>query len=415
MASEFKVDDPGWSTAPLGRIADFINGRAFKPSDWSRSGAPIIRIQNLNGGADYNHFEGDFEARFEVRPGDLLFSWSGTRGTSFGPHLWRGVAGVLNQHIFNVRNLRGIDQAFLFYALKSITRRIEGRAHGGTGIVHITKGQLEAFEVPLPPLPEQRKIATILAAVDDVIENTEAVIENLQALKRAMMQELLTRGLPGRHTRFKLTAVGEVPHDWQVVSLAALATKITDGEHQTPRRQPSGVLLLSARNVQDGFLDLSTVDHVGEEEYARIARRCLPEHDDLLISCSGTIGRVCRVPQGLRFVLVRSVALVKPRHDLVSPVFLEQVLRGPKLQEQMNMVKRQAAQANLFQGPIRQLQVVLPTLVEQAAIGTHLSQIDARIDAESKYCACLREVKAAVMSALLTGELRVNLDEGSVA
>ena len=57
--------------------------------------------------------------------------------------------------------------------------------------------------VLVPPLPEQRKIAAILSSVDDAIEKTQAVIDQVQVVKRGLMQELLTRGLPGRHTRFQ--------------------------------------------------------------------------------------------------------------------------------------------------------------------------------------------------------------------
>ena len=67
-----------------------------------------------------------------------------------------------------------------------------------------------------PPLGEQRKIAAILSSVDDVIEATQAVIDQLQVVKKAMMAELLTRGLPGRHTLFKQTEIGEVPEEWRL-------------------------------------------------------------------------------------------------------------------------------------------------------------------------------------------------------
>ena len=78
----------------------------------------------------------------------------------------------------------------------------------------------------MPPLPEQRKIAAILSSVDDAIEKTQAVIDQVQAVKRGLMQELLTRGLPGRHTRFKQTEIGEIPESWELLSLGQL---IDDG------------------------------------------------------------------------------------------------------------------------------------------------------------------------------------------
>ena len=116
-----------WKLVRLGEVADFVNGRAFKPSDWTSHGTPIIRIQNLNGGGEFNYYAGDVDKRFHVETGDLLFSWSGTRGTSFGPHIWSGPEAILNQHIFNLRSLRNVEQRFLFHALKLSLPRSRGQ------------------------------------------------------------------------------------------------------------------------------------------------------------------------------------------------------------------------------------------------------------------------------------------------
>ena len=90
-----------WEVTPLKHLAEFINGDAFKPTEWAESGTPIIRIQNLNGSDDFNYFDGEVEPRYLVHDGDLLFGWSGNRGTSFGPFLWRKTeVCALNQHIF---------------------------------------------------------------------------------------------------------------------------------------------------------------------------------------------------------------------------------------------------------------------------------------------------------------------------
>ena len=68
---------------------------------------------------------------------------------------------------------------------------------------------------------------------------------------------------------------------------------------------------MSARNIQNGYLSLTKVDYIPEEEYQRIIKRCHPEYGDVLISCSGSVGRVSKVPKNLKFTMVRSVALVK--------------------------------------------------------------------------------------------------------
>jgi type I restriction enzyme, S subunit len=92
----------GWEIRTLGSLCSLLNGLAFKPDDWSEAGLPIIRIQNLNGGTEFNYFAGRVREDYVIPPGTLLFSWSGNRGTSFGPFVWHGPPGVLNQHIFRV-------------------------------------------------------------------------------------------------------------------------------------------------------------------------------------------------------------------------------------------------------------------------------------------------------------------------
>jgi type I restriction enzyme, S subunit len=109
-----------WLRVPLGALCELTNGFAFKPSDWESDGVPIIRIQNLNGGQDFNYFDGSFvPEKFVVRAGDLLFSWSGNRGTSFGPYIWKGPDGYLNQHIFKVQPADAVNPRWLYYALGS--------------------------------------------------------------------------------------------------------------------------------------------------------------------------------------------------------------------------------------------------------------------------------------------------------
>lgn len=197
-----------------------------------------------------------------------------------------------------------------------------------------------------------------------------------------------------------------LPKDWSVHRLGNVTTKITDGEHQTPMRSKTGVLLLSARNVTNGRLLLEDVDYVPNEEFERIAKRILPQKGDVLISCSGSIGRVCAVPSGLKFAMVRSVALVRPDETKLDTSFLYHQLTSERIQEQMRLAASQAAQANLFQGHITQLIVVVPPLPEQRKIADilttwdeALTQLDALIEAQERR-------KKALMQQLLTGKKR---------
>jgi type I restriction enzyme S subunit len=417
-ACEVNVGQRKWKMVPIGEVADFVNGRAFKPSDWGPVGLPIIRIQNLNGGSEYNMFSGDVELRYAVSPGDLLFSWSGTRGTSFGPHFWGGPPGVLNQHIFNVRNLRGVDQSYLFYALKSITTAVEKRAHGGTGIVHITKGELESFLIPTPGLLEQRKIAAILSSVDEAIEATQSVIDHLGVLKKAMMAELLTRGLPGRHTKFKQTEIGQVPERWDVVPLADLLTGIDSGWSPQCGSDPAG-------EGQWGVLKVSAVSW---GEYMPGENKRLPEsldprpqaevHEgDLLVSRANTpelVGRCVLVRKTPPRLMLSDKLLrlkVDPAQALSTFVRLLFDFEPVRRQIEEGATGSSRSMRNISQQALRGVVVVRPPLDEQRAIAGAFDSLRDRQLAESEEVEALTSLKSALMSVLLTGELRVTPDE----
>ena len=149
------------------------------------------------------------------------------------------------------------------------------------------------------------------------------------------------------------------PKGWRKATFEDLSDVITDGEHATPKRVDKGIYLLSARNVLNHELSFDPVDYIDQEEYDRIAKRIVPQAGDVLISCSGTVGRACVVPDNLKFQMVRSVALVRFKKD-INPVFMEQQITMPFVQNQIDASKSQTSQANLFQGKIKKLQAIVP-------------------------------------------------------
>ena len=125
-----------WRWVRMFRLCTLKNGRAFKPTEWSDTGLPIIRIQNLNNpDSEYNLFQGEVSEDHRLYGGELLFAWSGTPGTSFGAHIWNGKDAVLNQHIFRVDFDESIlNKTFFKYAINQQLERLISSAHGGAGI-----------------------------------------------------------------------------------------------------------------------------------------------------------------------------------------------------------------------------------------------------------------------------------------
>ncbi|RAS24585.1 MULTISPECIES: restriction endonuclease subunit S [unclassified Pseudomonas] len=192
----------GWEYAPIGALCNLINGRAFKPQEWSNSGLPIIRIQNLNNPeAKFNFFSGQLESKHHVRDGDLLFAWSGTPGTSFGAHIWNRGDAALNQHIFKIEFPDSdIDRDFLRYAINQKLDELIGSAQGGVGLRHVTKGTFEKTEIAFPPLTEQTRIAAKLEELLTQVDNLKARMDGIPALLNRFRQSVLTTAVSGRLT-----------------------------------------------------------------------------------------------------------------------------------------------------------------------------------------------------------------------
>ncbi|TNM60554.1 restriction endonuclease subunit S [Aliirhizobium smilacinae] len=183
----------GWEIKPVDELCVLSNGNGFRPPDWSDKGLPIIRIQNLNGSKNFNYFDGTPLDKWLINPGDLLFAWAGVRGVSFGPTIWPGPLGVLNQHIFKISCREDVDKRWLFQTLKLITFKIEAKAHGfKDSLLHVHKKEITGQSVAVPPFAEQMGISTKAAELQVAEDLNQASLDRLQSLKSALMSDLLT-------------------------------------------------------------------------------------------------------------------------------------------------------------------------------------------------------------------------------
>lgn len=185
-----------WPRVRLGELCNLVNGDAYRDTDWSTSGVPIIRIQNLNNHQKpFNYWAGKLDDRVVVNDGDVLLAWSGTPGTSFGTHRWNRGRAVLNQHIFRVDlDQSRLDPDWAVYSINEQLDEMIGRAHGAVGLRHVTKKEVQSLLVFVPPLAEQRRIAgrlrEQLAAVAQARAAVQAQLDAAEALPAAHLRAL---------------------------------------------------------------------------------------------------------------------------------------------------------------------------------------------------------------------------------
>ena len=212
----------------------------------------------------------------------------------------------------------------------------------------------------------------------------EELYQQIQAEKKRLIQEGKIKKEKPLPEIAEDEVPFEIPEGWKWVRIQSISKKTTDGEHKTPRRVGAycGFYLLSARNVRDGEIALKDVDYVDETEYKRIALRCNPQKGDVLISCSGSVGRCAVVENDNKYVMVRSAAMVSPVN--MNSNYLMYAIRSEVVQEQIRAKIKQTAQANLFQEAIRNLAIPLPPLAEQKRIVAKIEELLPYLDRYEK-------------------------------
>ena len=275
------------SRVPLSDIADFVNGVAFKPDDWEESGKRILRIQNLTDSTKpFNRTNRVVAKRYEVSPGDLLVSWSATLGV----FVWEGPdTALVNQHIFRVVPDHGrIDPRYLKHMLSDALVQMEQHLHGAT-MKHVNRGEFLATTIPLPPLPEQKRIAGILDAADALRAKRREALAQLDTLLQSTFLDMF--GDPVTN-----------PMGWEERHLPDLVSK---GKHALKRGPfggalkkeifvPEGFKVYEQKNVIYDDFDIGSY-FIKKSDYERLAPFKI-NSNNLLVSCSGTIGSIAAVP-----------------------------------------------------------------------------------------------------------------------
>ena len=198
-----------YPTKKLWEIWVYINWKAFKPSDWWKSGFPIVRIQNLNWNWEYNFFYWEIEEKYFIEKWDILISWS----ASLDIYIWKWEKSVLNQHIFKVDlNEKIIERTFFYYLIKNILKEIISKTHW-VWMKHITKWKFESILIPLPPLPIQQKIVFKLDSsfekLDKAIILTRQNLASIEELNKSILEKIF-KECEGKYEKKKLEEVCEI-------------------------------------------------------------------------------------------------------------------------------------------------------------------------------------------------------------
>jgi type I restriction enzyme, S subunit len=249
-----KVVPPGWVAARVNDTALYVNGLAFKPTDWKPEGVPIVRIQNLTDRTrEFNYALGDFPDEVTVRDGDLLVSWSAT----LEAFKWDRGEGVLNQHIFRVIPDQGLtDRDFLLLLLRSAVREMADSEHAhGLVMTHINRGPFLNHVVAIPPLGEQHRIVARVEELMGLLHRLDSV-----GAEREATRDRFTRSNLARATMPNATC--EASANNLHSALDSLATATTRRDQVKLLRQTILNLAVSGRLVEQDLGDESAAEQL---------------------------------------------------------------------------------------------------------------------------------------------------------
>lgn len=349
--------------ARLGDIATYINGYAFKPSDWSDTGLPIIRIQDLTGNLyQANRYNGEYAPKYEVNDGDVLISWS----ASLGIYVWHGEKALLNQHIFKVVfDKTEISKTFFVHQVENILEKAASEAHGAT-MKHLTKPVFDALPFYLPPLDEQRKIAAVLDRVSDLIAKRCQQLDKLDLLIKSRFVEMFGNFVYD-HNMWKTCLVGDVA-----------VTIDPQPSHRTPPVSADGIpyVGIAECNYETKHIDFGKARKVGRNVLEEHIGRYTLEEGDFIIGKIGTIGKPFFVPVEQTYTLSANTVLIKPIKEKISSQFLFSIFESEYMDRIIDAEKKSTSQPAFGIQKVRKIEIPLPPLDLQNQFAAFVDQTE---------------------------------------
>ena len=342
---------------PLKEVATFLNGYAFKPSDWSKEGLPIIRIQNLTGtNKEFNYYNGDYNEKYIIEDGDILISWS----ASLGIFLWRNITGILNQHIFKVifdKDIE-IDKLYFLHCMKYLIKKIEKNIHGST-MKHITRPEFEKINFPIYDIDLQRKIAKKLIFISDIINNNKRILVNLMDLSKSLF---IKYSIGEKESIANLCNV-KARIGWQGLTKKEY---LSNGEYY----------LITGVDFKKEKIDFKNCFFVTKERYNQ-DENIKVKINDILLTKDGTIGKVAIIDKLEKPATLNSgVFVLRPKVNNLNVTYLMHALISDDFKKFIDDIKIGATVPHLNQAALLKYKLVLPPIELQNKFAERIENIE---------------------------------------
>lgn len=411
-----------WEVKKFKDITDILRCGLASTPKYVEDGVPFLSAQNVKNGKlnldKYKCISNELHEKLtkntKPQKNDILMTRVGNVGDAAIVDIdWEFSVYVSLTHI---RMKEGYDSQFFTQLLNSsfIKRRSLQTQYKGGGVANLNVKVVEEFDMPIPPLKEQQKIAEILSSVDAAIEKTEQVIAKTEEVKKGLMQQLLTKGIG--HTEFKQTEIGEIPIEWDIMNLGKLVKLQGGYAFKSTDYCLGGIQLIRISNLFGKYLNLEKEPVFLPIEYKDKYSQYLLNCGDLIMCMTGTVGKedyghtVLIQNSNAEYLLNQRVGKFNLITENIDKDYLYWFLSSRLFLDYIYSLGSGTKQANLSAKQVESAKIALPNLTEQKKIVKILNKVNEKIIYDVEKVNKLKEIKQGLMQQLLTGQTRVKID-----
>ncbi|SDW71036.1 type I restriction enzyme, S subunit [Paenibacillus sp. CF384] len=310
-----------------------------------------------------------------------------------------------------------IDSEFLLHTIIGNASAIQSMG-SGTTVMGIRLEQLKSLSIFVPKLYEQHKIANMLNSVDSAISKTDAIIEQTEKVKKGLMQQLLTKGIG--HTKFKQTEIGEIPETWEVNAFGQIFSLIKSGISRRLVPDDVGYPVIRSSNIGNAQLILDDLKYwYFEDDQGVDLKNLILEDGDILVNFINSlaqIGKCCLfTKQDRDFIYTTNIFRMRVKPDVLLNRYFHYYSQTTRYETDLqSIVKPAVNQASFTKSDFENLQIGLPPVSEQNKIVEILTSLDDKLTSENLKLNQLLTLKKGLMQVLLTGKVRVKVDDPEV-
>ena len=379
----FQNFEAEWLDITIGRHITLLNGRAYKQEELLDEGKyRVLRVGNFNTNSKWYYSNLELEENKYVNKGDLLYLWA----TNFGPEIWTEEKAIYHYHIWKLEFDRTeINQDYLNIWLESDKNKIQQNTNGST-MVHITKTMMEERGISLPNFDEQSAIGSLFRTLDDLLVSYKDNLTNYQSLKAVMLSKMF----PKAGQTVPEIRLDGFEGEWEEKKLGEIVDIVGGGTPDT-----------NVKEYWNGEINWFSPTEVGNSIYLdtsekRISELGLQKSSAKILPANRTILFTSRAGIGSVGIITKDSTTNQGFQSLVIKEGIDIYFLFSYSSEITRYALKHSAGSTFLEisgKELGKMDIIIPTLKEQQAIGAYFSNLDQLISSHQDKITQLETLK----------------------